>query len=261
MTLISPNSTFPVLQAQFYFNLISRDYEKLNLFGYNYYGGYNSGYQGYLQKASANIKLAEIDKQLQLEYLKNAAKVKNGYDLSGVVIASDDKLPIPGVTVRIKGTSIATTTNSKGYFKIKVPVNGTLAFAFIGYETQEMSTSKAANTIVRIKPASNRLNEVVVTTFGIRRQAASLGFATTIVNAGIARGLEGKVMGVTVNLSGEPGASDKVVMREIRTTPAGEPNQILNITPPKPIISRTNFNETAFFYPQLRTNEQRRNIN
>jgi hypothetical protein len=54
--------------------------------------------------------------------------------------------------------------------------------------------------------------------------------------------LQGQASGVMVMNAGTPGAADKVVMREIRTKP--------------PVTVRKNFNETAFFYPQLQTNEK-----
>jgi hypothetical protein len=43
------------------FNLLTRDYEKLNLFDYSYYGGYNQGYHSYLEKAKANLFIAQND--------------------------------------------------------------------------------------------------------------------------------------------------------------------------------------------------------
>lgn len=60
----------------------------------------------------------------------------------GIVVASDDNLPIPGVVVRVKGANAATQTNTNGSFSVDVPPGcDTLEFSFIGYERQDISVS------------------------------------------------------------------------------------------------------------------------
>ncbi|WP_454802086.1 alpha-2-macroglobulin family protein [Mucilaginibacter phyllosphaerae] len=233
------------------------DYERLNLLGYNYYGGYNPGYREYLQTIQANLKATEFDRKLAADFLKNAALVKNGYIITGKVIDSKDGEALPGITVTIAELGIGTTTNSKGVFKIKVLVNAALNFSFIGYKPQTISTSKAANVIIKLEGSSNALNEVTVVGYATQRKKSLTGAVSTIMirgNSSIygsrasedesAGYLEGRVAGIQVTQAA-PGAGDKVVMREIRTNPN-----------PKPVAVRRNFNETAFFYPQLHTDDK-----
>jgi len=243
--------TSPVIYTQADYSLLSRRYEQLDMFGYNYYGGYNNGYQYYLQKVKQNLAAAENDKRLQNEYLKNAARIKNGYDIIGQVLSASDKMVLPGVSVTIKGSKIGTMTNSAGYFKIKVPVNATLVFSYIGFAMREVHTAKAGTIVVKLNPTSSALNEVVVTAYGVQlKKSLSYSVRSITFRGGksasadtVSTGLTGKVAGLQITSNVLPGAASNGFIKEI-----GTPN--------KPIIPRTNFNETAFFYPQLHTNEK-----
>ena len=241
--------TNPVNYMYNSFSIISRNYEQLNLFGYDYYGSYNNAYNLYLNQAKQNLSNAQRDKQLQEAYLKNAAKVKNGYDVTGIVKDAQQGLGLPGVSVMIKGSNISTTTSSTGSFRIKVPVGATLIFKFIGYKSKEISTEKAGSINVILEAAANQLGEVLVVGYGVQRKA-SLGYSIQTVRirgvaslpAAASEVLEGKAAGVQVmNIYGNQN-NDKVVMRELMPNP--------------PITIRNNFNETAFFYPQLRTDDK-----
>jgi len=247
---IRPVNTSQVIYLPENYNLLNRVYERLNMFSYNYFGGYNNAYQNYLKKVNKNLNNAENNKRLQDEYLKNAAQIKNGYDIIGRVVSADDKLEIPGVTVKIKGTNIGTMTNSAGYFKIRVPVNATLVFSFIGYKPLEVITAKAGNIAVTLNPSSSALNEVEVTAYGVQMKKDLTGSVSSVAIRGLASPnaamdseqlLQGRAAGVSI----VNGASGDVLIRELN----------LN-TPSRPIPLRSNFNETAFFYPQLHTNEK-----
>jgi uncharacterized protein YfaS (alpha-2-macroglobulin family) len=252
---VNPSITTPVKFNQVDYTVLIPDYERLNLLGYNYYGGYNPGYREYLQAAKANLQMAEHDRKLEADFIKNAALIKNGYVITGKVIDNNDGGALPGITVTIAELGIGTTTNSKGIFKIKVPVNATLGFSFIGYKPQTITTFKAANISVKLEASSSALNEVVVMGYATQLKRSVTGsvstvrlrgnngyFKSPVVDSNMDYALEGRVAGVQVTPPA-PGAADKVMMREIRTTPT-------------PIVVRKNFNETAFFYPQLRTDDK-----
>ncbi|MDR6941552.1 alpha-2-macroglobulin family protein [Mucilaginibacter pocheonensis] len=256
---VNTSITSAIKNKQANYTVLTPNYEKLNLFSYNYYGGYNAGYRNYLEAAKVNLRMAEYDRKLAADFLKNAALVKNGYVITGKVIDSADGGVLPGITVTIAELGIGTTTNSKGVFKLKVPANAKLNFSFIGYKSQSITTSKAANITVKLEGSSNALNEVAVVGYATQRNKSFTNTVATVMIRGNSAiygslapkadsagfySLEGKVAGVQVN-SPAPGASDKVVMREIGSMPN-----------PKPITIRKNFNETAFFYPQLHTDEK-----
>jgi hypothetical protein len=219
---VNTSITSAVKINQINYTVLMPDYERLNLFGYNYYGGYNAGYRNYLEAAKVNLRMAEYDRKLAADFLKNAALVKNGYVITGKVIDSTDGGVLPGITVTIAELGIGTTTNSKGVFKIKVPVNAALKFSFIGYKPQTISTSNAANVIIKLGGSSNTLNEVTVVGYATQRKKSLTGAVSTIMIRGNSSlygysaadtsadyTLEGKVAGVHV-IQSAPGAGDKV---------------------------------------------------
>lgn len=145
--------------------------------------------------------------------------------VSGKVFSAEDKNPIPGVSVFVKGASgVGTTTNLDGQFTIKnLPANAkTLVFRFVGFESQEV-TIKGAEISVTLNPEAQKLEEVVVTALGIKRDKKALGYSVTEVKSddilrakesNIISALSGKVAGVQINTtSGQPGSSARIVIR------------------------------------------------
>lgn len=235
--LVNTVSTNPVRYDGRNISLLSRSYETLNLMGYNYYGDYNTGFQRYLQRTRVSRESLNNDHLLEESYVKNAKLFKNGYDISGKVIDATDSTALPGVSIVVKGTSVSTTTNSQGRFKMRVPVNAKLIFSYIGYTTKVSATTKTAEFTVSLEANNSKLQEVVVG-YGSQKRKSVTGSVESINIRGISS-LEGKVAGVAIMDTGSPGTADKVAMREIRTL--------------KPTVIRKNFNETAFFYPHLHT--------
>jgi TonB-linked SusC/RagA family outer membrane protein len=144
--------------------------------------------------------------------------------VTGRVTAKEDGLPIPGVSVKLKGATLGTQTGADGRYSLSIPTAvSTLQFSFIGYATQEVATG-ADNTInVELVVDNNMLGEVVITALGVSREKKALGYsATTVGNEEINRaspvniiqGLQGKIAGVDISTtSGAPGGSSKVVLR------------------------------------------------
>ena len=59
--------------------------------------------------------------------------------VSGKVTDVADNSPLPGVTVTVKGSTLATQTNTEGNFSLEVPQNArTLVFTFVGHQTREV---------------------------------------------------------------------------------------------------------------------------
>ncbi|TRX24936.1 SusC/RagA family TonB-linked outer membrane protein [Flavobacterium franklandianum] len=141
--------------------------------------------------------------------------------VSGVV-SDNTSMPLPGVSVLVKGTKSGTQTDFDGKFSIKATSSQVLIFSFIGMKTQEVSASSSS---INVKMASDafELEGVVVTAFGIKKSEKAIGYAaqsvkgsslteareTNLVNA-----LSGKIAGVQVtNSSGAVGASSRIVLR------------------------------------------------
>ncbi len=90
-------------------------------------------------------------------------------------IIGDDGMPLPGVTVQVKGTSVATMTGPDGYYSIDVP-EGTksMIFSYIGMESYEKAITGNRQDIV-MSPGDVALDEVVVTSYGVSRSKGKIG--------------------------------------------------------------------------------------
>ncbi|MFM9824907.1 SusC/RagA family TonB-linked outer membrane protein [Flavobacterium sp.] len=134
-------------------------------------------------------------------------------------------LGIPGVTVVLKDSNTATTTNFDGDYSIATGKikNGILVFSYIGYTSKNMIFNNQTNTInVALSESQQQLDEVVVTALGIKREKKSLAYATQTIDTqdmtearstNFLNALSGKAAGVQIVKSGTPTGSTRVVIR------------------------------------------------
>ncbi|MFI5137034.1 MAG: SusC/RagA family TonB-linked outer membrane protein [Sphingobacteriales bacterium] len=142
--------------------------------------------------------------------------------ITGKVTDKDDGLPLPGVTVKVKGTTNAAGTNTDGTYSINAAQGSTLIFSFIGYGQQEIAVPSSGKLDVALSKAVDKLNEVVVIGYGTARRK-DLVSAVDVVSgkdAGStsdvspAQMLIGKAPGVQViNADGVPGSSVQIIIR------------------------------------------------
>jgi ferric enterobactin receptor len=143
--------------------------------------------------------------------------------VSGKVTSAEDGEPIPGASVKIKGTSIAVQTSPTGLYSIKTKAGDVLQFIYLGMTTKEQNVGTTTSINVVLSPDSRVLNEVVVTAFGIDRPKKAMGYsAQTLKGEDIAstqrenflNALQGRVAGATITpTTGTPGASATMVIR------------------------------------------------
>ena len=106
---------------------------------------------------------------------------KKVFKVTGVVV-DVKKQPLPGVTVRLVGTSLGTATDENGKFEITLPVTeGELEFSFVGYKA-ERKVLRQTNPMpmeVVLTEEVTEMEEVVVTGIFIRKAESFTGAATT----------------------------------------------------------------------------------
>lgn len=169
-----------------------------------------------------------FNQQIVLSKTKSAllSPVIANHSMADVVITgkvTDDKGEgLPGVSIKLNGTSIGATTSSTGSFTINVPAekaNGKLTFIYIGFETQEVSIAGKTNLSIKLLEEKKTLSEVVVIGYGTQKKSNSIGAISKITAEAIderpitrvEQALQGQMAGVTVrSTSGSPG-SDIVV--------------------------------------------------
>ncbi len=143
--------------------------------------------------------------------------------ITGTVTSSDDKLPIPGVSVRVTGTQIGTVTDANGKYSVKVPSGSkTLDFSFIGYLAKNLVIT-ASNTInVALESDSKTLSDVVVVGYGQQSKALTTQTTATVKAESFKnmpiqtpqQALQGQAAGVNmINSSGVLGSEAQITIR------------------------------------------------
>ena len=145
--------------------------------------------------------------------------------VSGKVI-DESGLPIPGVTISIKGTSKATATDMDGNYQVKAASNATLVFSYMGYSSLQEAIKGRTRIEVKLTPESQALQEVVVVGYGTQKKSVNTGAISSvkakdlekIPNGRVEQALQGRVSGVIVSAqSGQPGAASTVRVRGLTT--------------------------------------------
>jgi TonB-linked SusC/RagA family outer membrane protein len=157
----------------------------------------------------------------------------------GKVISSDDKLPVIGASVRVKGAATGAITDVNGDFTISLNPGGTLIISYIGFATKEIQVGSDANLKVTLTPGNNTLNEVIVTGYGSQRKKDLVG-AVAVVDmtaanrqptSSVENQLQGQAAGVTVIASGQPGENPSVKIRGANTFGNNQPLYVVDGVP------------------------------
>jgi len=131
--------------------------------------------------------------------------------------------PLPGVTVKIKGTNTATTTDVNGVYRINLPTgNETLVFTFVGYKTQELAVNGRTNLDIALFEDTKSLDEVVIVGYGSQKKSSLTGSIVDIKaseiedlpvsNLGTA--IAGRLLGVGVSGgTTRPGSTSRITVR------------------------------------------------
>ncbi len=143
------------------------------------------------------------------------------------VVSDNAGIPLPGVSVLVKGTKLGTQTDFDGKYVIKASSNQVLVFTYIGMNTKEIAANSSVINVKMTDAGAQELESVVVTALGIKRSEKSLGYAVSKINSdeitksgeqNVLQALAGKAAGVQViGTGGTPGASSKIIIRGVNT--------------------------------------------
>ena len=155
----------------------------------------------------------------------SAAQAQNK-KVTGTVTNANDGMQLPGVTIKVLGSSTSTTTNFDGAYSLIVSEDATLSFSFIGFKSKNI---KVGGTVINVQLSeeTENLQEVVVGALGVKKSKASLGYATQSVSGveivetqrpNFITGLQGRIAGLQVtSTSGAPGASAAIQLRGVNS--------------------------------------------
>jgi len=142
--------------------------------------------------------------------------------VTGVVVDTNGE-PIVGANILEKGTTNGAVTDLDGRFTLEVRNNATLQVSFIGYISQEISTSSGSSSLtIRLLEDAHALDEIVVVGYGTMRKSDLTGSTASVKSDVLAQrtvtsfnqALSGKISGVSISTnSGRPGGRATVRIR------------------------------------------------
>lgn len=142
-------------------------------------------------------------------------------------VRSEDGTPVPGVNVRLKGTTNAVVTDEKGNYRITVAQGtGTLTFTHVSYTSREVPINGRTVINVSLTMVQGGLNEVAIIGYGTQEKRAVTGSISSVKSDEIAlynvntfqSALQGRMPGVEMYESnGVPGSAVNVRIRGLNT--------------------------------------------
>ncbi|UHG90204.1 SusC/RagA family TonB-linked outer membrane protein [Spirosoma oryzicola] len=158
--------------------------------------------------------------------------------ITGTVSSNTD--PVPGANVVIKGTTIGTSTDANGAFTLSVRgADDVLTISAIGFKSTQVTVGSQTAVAIQLEEESSTLNEVVVTGYTTDSKRDNTGAVATvkardlaaIPSANVETQLQGRVAGVTVIASGQPGASNTIRVRGFGAFGGNQPLYVVDGVP------------------------------
>jgi len=142
--------------------------------------------------------------------------------IAGSVVSETDNSPLQGVSISIKGKTVAAQTNAAGGFTIKASKGDVLVFSYTGYINAEIALKDNENLVIKMKQDVSNLGDVVVVGYGTIKRSkltASVSkldkkFLETGVRSNPAQALAGTIPGLRVSTgTGRPGSLPSITLR------------------------------------------------
>lgn len=152
----------------------------------------------------------------------SAQSIDQQKTIKGTVV-DENKEPIIGANVTVKGTAIGTITDVDGNFQLNVPADTrSVTITYVGYQALDLELAGRTDFNINLQPKSQDLDEVVVIGYGVSSVKDVTGSLTSISSKDFNKGMiaspeqliQGKAAGVQITSStGEPGAGINISIR------------------------------------------------
>ncbi|HMR20008.1 MAG TPA: TonB-dependent receptor plug domain-containing protein, partial [Sphingobacterium sp.] len=136
--------------------------------------------------------------------------------INGIVTDSNG-VPLPGVSVQVKGNSLrGTTTDLNGRYALEVVRGSTAVFSIVGYESLEVENVQQSTINAVLQVATSQIDDVVVVAFGTQKKKELVGAITSVTpsdlkvpSSNLTTAFAGRIAGmIAYQRSGEPGADN-----------------------------------------------------
>lgn len=223
-----------------------RNYERFNGYSYTFHGSPNSNFNNFLKNTDEEYLKRRLLKAN--ERLKKIADPKKLYGL----IKDPYGYGIPNVSIMLNFTKVK-GSDEYGVYMIDAKVGDRITFTSSDFITSAITVKSLGRYDLNLKESRTTLSEVVIR--GYARQTREMTTGASFVVSGrevmdvpvgnVEQLLQGKVAGL--NIQNNLHTSNSI---ESNSFEPGSPGSLGHIVP------RTNFSETAFFYPHLRPNSK-----
>lgn len=158
--------------------------------------------------------------------------------ITGKVTGTDG--PVPGVNIVIKGTTTGTTTDASGNYSLNLRGNNpTLIISAIGYKGQEVVVGNRTTVDIALADDATALSEVIVTGYSTTNKRDATGAVATVKSkdltvvpsGNVEQQLQGRVAGVTVIATGQPGATSQIRVRGFGSFGGNQPLYVVDGVP------------------------------
>ncbi|MBR2326422.1 MAG: TonB-dependent receptor [Alistipes sp.] len=180
-----------------------------------------------------NRRIAVIEKRVAVvpqESPISTTPVKSeSYECSGTVY-DETGTAVIGASVVVVNSTTGTVTNDKGKFSLKIPSKQSIIeVSFLGYAPQQIVVGNKQNLVVRLKPDTKSINEVVVIGYGSVRKGDLTGSVANVKmndvqslpTLSIDDAMQGRVAGVDImSSSGDPTSTTSIRIRGTRSISA-----------------------------------------
>ena len=157
-------------------------------------------------------------KAIEVEKVHSVLSInQDGRTVSGNVV-DETGLPVIGVNVKVKGTTIGAITDLDGNFTLKgVPQNAVLVVSYVGYKEQEIKVGTQSQLSIKLQEDTELIDEVVVVGYAAQKKVNLTGSVSSVNMADIAEkrpitnlssGLVGMASGISVTSSSNVPGND-----------------------------------------------------
>lgn len=143
--------------------------------------------------------------------------------VKGKVIGEEGE-PVVGATVKVTDTSVGAITNIDGEFQLNAPIEAeSITVSFIGFATKVVPINE--NMLIELAQQNTTLDDVVVIGYGTQKKSDLTGAVSVVKvdelaeqpSGDVTNQLQGRVSGITITGSGQPGAAPKIQIRGANT--------------------------------------------
>lgn len=151
-------------------------------------------------------------------------------EINGTVV-DEGSVPLPGVNITVEGTNRGVQTDFDGNYSISAEKGEILHFSFVGFEDYTTTVGNETRIDITMKEGQQSLGEVVISVgYGTQRvkdntssisSVKSEDIVRTKGTASIGKAIQGKIPGVQITASDQPGSTPNVNIRGMGTILSG----------------------------------------